>query len=292
MSARSERPMHAVVRADLHDAIRAGRFQPGDQVPTEPQLMERYEVSRTTVRRALRDLETLGLIVRQPGRGSFVSQPAVETRLDRLTGFVEDMEALGLTATASVELVETVPHRTARPRRCGAPSGSRWSTSSESAWPTARRSRSTTATSCSPSGHGSPARTYGTSRSTASSSRSTAHPWPRTMLRATLADRRVAGHLHIAPGDPVLLIERTRASGLTVSRSSSSISTSRPPGSPTACPWTADGDDAGRRADVVVVGSSSAIGLAIVARFLHRGTGGRQPHPRGRTVRPPRGRLL
>ena len=120
MSARSELPMHAVVRSDLHDAIRTGRFKPGDQVPTEPQLMERYEVSRTTVRRALRDLETMGLIVRQPGRGSFVSQPAVEARLDRLTGFVEDMEALGLTATASVELVETVPapDRAADALRC------------------------------------------------------------------------------------------------------------------------------------------------------------------------------
>lgn len=102
-------PMHAVVRADLHQAIRSGRFKPGDQVPTEPQLMERFGVSRTTVRRGLRDLETMGLIVRHPGRGSFVSQPAVQTRLDRLTGFVEDMQALGLTATASLELLETVP---------------------------------------------------------------------------------------------------------------------------------------------------------------------------------------
>jgi GntR family transcriptional regulator len=109
MAVRSELPMHAVVRADLHDAIRTGRFKPGDQVPTEPQLMERFQVSRTTVRRALRDLELMGLIVRQSGRGSFVSPPAVEARLDRLTGFVEDMEALGLTASASVELIETTP---------------------------------------------------------------------------------------------------------------------------------------------------------------------------------------
>jgi GntR family transcriptional regulator len=102
-------PMHSVVRTDLLAQIRSGRLQPGDQVPTEPQLMQAFHVSRTTVRRALRDLETMGLIDRQPGRGSFVTEPKVEPRLDRLTGFVEDMEALGVHASASVELIERLP---------------------------------------------------------------------------------------------------------------------------------------------------------------------------------------
>ena len=101
-------PMHSVVRTELLGEISSGRLRPGDQVPTEPQLIHKYHVSRTTVRRALRDLETMGLIDRQPGRGSFVREPHVEPRLDRLTGFVEDMESLGLHATASVELIERV----------------------------------------------------------------------------------------------------------------------------------------------------------------------------------------
>ena len=102
-------PMHTVVRTELLSQIRSGRLRPGDQVPTEPQLIAAYQVSRTTVRRALRDLEIMGLIDRQPGRGSFVTEPKVEPRLDRLTGFVEDMEALGLHATASVEHIEHRP---------------------------------------------------------------------------------------------------------------------------------------------------------------------------------------
>lgn len=101
-------PMHSVVRTELLGEISSGRLRPGDQVPTEPQLIDKYQVSRTTVRRALRDLETMGLIDRQPGRGSFVREPRVAPRLDRLTGFVEDMEALGLHASASVELIERV----------------------------------------------------------------------------------------------------------------------------------------------------------------------------------------
>lgn len=211
MPVRSELPMHAVVRADLHDAIRTGRFKPGDQVPTEPQLMERYEVSRTTVRRALRDLETMGLIVRQPGRGSFVNQPAVEARLDRLTGFVEDMEALGLTATASVELVETVPapDRAADALRCAVGE------------PVVHIQRVRLA-------NGTPISfddSYFVQSLGSRIARENLRDEPfysileqkyriplagaDYVLRATLADRRVAGHLHIAPGDPVLLIERT-----------------------------------------------------------------------------------
>ena len=97
-------PMHSVVRTELLSQIRSGH-----QVPTEPQLIAAFQVSRTTVRRALRDLEIMGLIDRQPGRGSFVTEPKVEPRLDRLTGFVEDMEALGLHASASVERIEHRP---------------------------------------------------------------------------------------------------------------------------------------------------------------------------------------
>jgi GntR family transcriptional regulator len=102
-------PLHARVRAHLLDEIESGNLRPGDQVPTEPQLIDRFQVSRTTVRRALRDLEMMGLIDRQPGRGSFVREPHLEPRLDRLTGFVEDMQALGLNATAQVVTIERVP---------------------------------------------------------------------------------------------------------------------------------------------------------------------------------------
>lgn len=101
-------PRHALIRQELLGEINSGRWRPGHQIPTEPALIARYKVSRTTVRRALRDLETMGLIERQPGRGSFVREPQLAPRLDRLTGFVEDMESLGLTASAKVVTIERV----------------------------------------------------------------------------------------------------------------------------------------------------------------------------------------
>jgi GntR family transcriptional regulator len=210
-SAHNDLPRHAVVRADLHDAIRTGLFKPGDQVPTEPQLMARFEVSRTTVRRALRDLETMGLIVRRPGRGSFVSEPAVETRLDRLTGFVEDMEALGLTATASVELVETVPapERAADALRCavGEPvvhiERVRLANDTPISFDDSYFTHSLGTRIARENLRDEPfysilEQKYGTPLAGAD-----------YVLRANVADRRVAAHLDIAPGDPVLVIERT-----------------------------------------------------------------------------------
>ena len=48
-------------------------YRAGDMIPSERELSERYGLSRTTVRLALQELERLGLVVRQHGRGTFVT---------------------------------------------------------------------------------------------------------------------------------------------------------------------------------------------------------------------------
>jgi ABC-type glycerol-3-phosphate transport system substrate-binding protein len=57
--------------------IERGTLRPGDRLPTEAQLCARYGISRTPVRNALTRLREMGLLVRQPGRGTFVSSVAV-----------------------------------------------------------------------------------------------------------------------------------------------------------------------------------------------------------------------
>ncbi|MEJ7743729.1 MAG: GntR family transcriptional regulator [Nocardioidaceae bacterium] len=98
----SDQPLHAQIRSHLLDHVESGNLRPGDQLPTETELMTQFVVSRTTVRRALHDLAVAQVIVRSPGRGSFVAQQRIEQDLRRLTGFVEDMQAVGLKATAIV----------------------------------------------------------------------------------------------------------------------------------------------------------------------------------------------
>ena len=68
---------HRKVFLVLLDAIRSGRYVPGDALPTEAALGEMFGVSRITVRRALHDLALEGVIERKHGRGSFVKSVTV-----------------------------------------------------------------------------------------------------------------------------------------------------------------------------------------------------------------------
>jgi DNA-binding FadR family transcriptional regulator len=61
------------VRAFIEGQIAAGLWKPGDRVPTERALSERYEIARNTVRSVLREIERDGAIVRHVGRGTFVA---------------------------------------------------------------------------------------------------------------------------------------------------------------------------------------------------------------------------
>lgn len=59
----------------LGEEIRAGRLPVGDKLPTEAEIMARFEVSRTVVREALSRLQASGLVQTRHGIGTFVSKP-------------------------------------------------------------------------------------------------------------------------------------------------------------------------------------------------------------------------
>ncbi|KWV34317.1 MULTISPECIES: GntR family transcriptional regulator [Micromonospora] len=69
----------------LRQAIRSGRFAPGQRVPTELSLTQEFQLSRLTVRRALQQLRSEGLIVVVQSRGTFVrgEQDRVEVILSK-----------------------------------------------------------------------------------------------------------------------------------------------------------------------------------------------------------------
>jgi GntR family transcriptional regulator len=93
-------PLYAALESQLAAGIGGGEFPVGTQLPTEEQLIQRFSVSRTTVRKAIQNLSERGLIEIRRGTGTFVAQPKITQDLTELTGFVEDMEALGHTASA------------------------------------------------------------------------------------------------------------------------------------------------------------------------------------------------
>jgi len=88
-------PLYYQLKQILLRHIRDGDIIPGEAIPSEKELEEDYGVSRITVRRALGDLASEGYISRQPGRGSFVLQPKLQDRSERLSGFSESLSAQG-----------------------------------------------------------------------------------------------------------------------------------------------------------------------------------------------------
>jgi GntR family transcriptional regulator len=86
-------PLYYQLKLHIESQIRSGTWQPGDQVPSESVLGEKFHVSRTTVRQALGELVNQGLLTRIQGKGTFVAHPRIRQRLTRLTGFTEDFQA-------------------------------------------------------------------------------------------------------------------------------------------------------------------------------------------------------
>jgi len=68
------RPLYMVVRDAVRQAIDAGVFQPGEQMPSTKELSEQLEVSLVTTHRALQELVASGVLQRSQGRGTFVHE--------------------------------------------------------------------------------------------------------------------------------------------------------------------------------------------------------------------------
>jgi GntR family transcriptional repressor for pyruvate dehydrogenase complex len=87
--------IHEEVVLQIQELIRAGRFKAGDQLPSERELSETFHVSRTSVREALRALETQGLVVSRTGMGNFVADLPIESLVAPLARMlIEEKNAL------------------------------------------------------------------------------------------------------------------------------------------------------------------------------------------------------
>jgi DNA-binding transcriptional regulator YhcF (GntR family) len=94
--------LYARVETVLAGEIADGDLRVGDQLPTEENLIARFGVTRITVRRAIQNLVSRGLVEIRRSKGTFVAAPKITQDLKELSGFVEDMHALGRKATARV----------------------------------------------------------------------------------------------------------------------------------------------------------------------------------------------
>jgi GntR family transcriptional regulator len=85
-------PLYYQVQHTIAIRIRRGEYAPGSQIPSESELSRELDVSRVTIREALRALTEEGLLVKAQGRGTFVADPLPPLPHERrFTGYLEDL---------------------------------------------------------------------------------------------------------------------------------------------------------------------------------------------------------
>lgn len=99
---RNPLPLYCQLETILMEMIQSGDLNPLDPIPTENELIQRYGLSRTTVRQAIGNLVKEGYLYRQRGKGTFVSRPKQQHGLGKLTSFSEDMRSRGMAPSSKI----------------------------------------------------------------------------------------------------------------------------------------------------------------------------------------------
>lgn len=101
-------PLYVRLAQLLREPILSKHVAPGEYLPGEKELAAYFHVSRDTVRHAVSELTKEGLVEVNRGFGVVVVDRQIEAPIVGLSGFVEDMQALGLVPTARVVSVRTI----------------------------------------------------------------------------------------------------------------------------------------------------------------------------------------
>jgi GntR family transcriptional regulator len=84
-------PLYSRIESIIRNKIFSGQFEPGEKLPREEDLALEYNVSKITVRNALSRLEAEGLIVRTPGKGTFIAENIPVQKQFIVTGGIHDI---------------------------------------------------------------------------------------------------------------------------------------------------------------------------------------------------------
>ena len=84
-------PLYYQVFQILQKEIESGKYRPGEKIPTEMELQDRFELSRATVRKALSELEQMGILIRRRSKGTIVSVTHIETWLKNISSFTNEI---------------------------------------------------------------------------------------------------------------------------------------------------------------------------------------------------------
>ena len=106
-------PLYEQLRVALRERLDSGVLAPGERLPSETELCQKYGVSRITVRQAMQGLEQEGLIRRTRGKGTVVAGHRIEEVLPRIRSFTDEMRERHMTpGTRSVQVARVMADET------------------------------------------------------------------------------------------------------------------------------------------------------------------------------------
>lgn len=108
MQIKSSNPLYYTIKEDIKNQINNKEFNPGDFIPTESDLCEKYKVSRVTIRRAIEELVEEGVLIKDRGKTAYVANKAIPRSLNRLGGLHEELTKAGIKCASYILNSETV----------------------------------------------------------------------------------------------------------------------------------------------------------------------------------------
>lgn len=102
------KPMYRQIADSLREKINAGELKPGDALPTESSLQEAFNVSRVTVRQALKLLTEEQIVESIQGSGTYVKEERVNYDIYQLTGFYEKLADRNVDTHSEVSIFEVL----------------------------------------------------------------------------------------------------------------------------------------------------------------------------------------
>lgn len=102
LSMDSDIPLYSQLVSIVKRNISAGTLAAGDLLPSEAELCKTFDISRSTVRQAIGELESEGLVVRKQGRGTFVAEPKVRRKTEMVYSFTSEISSMGMTPSSTL----------------------------------------------------------------------------------------------------------------------------------------------------------------------------------------------
>lgn len=100
------KPLYQQLMDVIIENIKNGTYKAGDKLPTETELEAIYNVSRITVRRAVKELCDKNILVKKQGKGTFVLDSSLRISLNEIGGFHEAVEERNQTAFSELLSLE------------------------------------------------------------------------------------------------------------------------------------------------------------------------------------------